>query len=193
MKKTIAILGSTGSIGKTTLNIIKKDINKFEIILLTTNSNLKELSKQIKLFKPKNVLINNKQKYIEFLNKYKNKKINILNDIKDLKKNKKKIDYTMCAISGLEGLSPTLKLIPLSKKIAIANKESIICGWSLIQKKFKKFNTIFLPIDSEHFSIWSLMKSENIKSVDKIFITASGGPFLKTPKEKWLIYLRLKH
>ena len=185
MKKTIAILGSTGSIGKTTLNIIKKDINKFEIILLTTNSNLKELSKQIKLFKPKNVLINNKQKYIEFLNKYKNKKINILNDIKDLKKRiKKKIDYTMCAISGLEGLSPTLKLIPLSKKIAIANKESIICGWSLIQKNLKKFNTIFLPIDSEHFSIWSLMKSENIKSVDKIFITASGGPFLKTPKRK---------
>ena len=185
MKKTIAILGSTGSIGKTTLNIIRKDINKFEIILLTTNSNLKELSKQIKLFKPKNVLINNKQKYIEFLNKYKNKKINILNDIKDLKKRiKKKIDYTMCAISGLEGLSPTLKLIPLSKKIAIANKESIICGWSLIQKNLKKFNTIFLPIDSEHFSIWSLMKSENIKSVDKIFITASGGPFLKTPKRK---------
>ena len=185
MKKTIAILGSTGSIGKTTLNIIKKDTNKFEIILLTTNSNLKELSKQIKLFKPKNVLINNKQKYIEFLNKYKNKKINILNDIKDLKKKiKKKIDYTMCAISGLEGLSPTLKLIPLSKKIAIANKESIICGWSLIQKNLKKFNTIFLPIDSEHFSIWSLMKSENIKSVDKIFITASGGPFLKTPKRK---------
>ena len=185
MKKTIAILGSTGSIGKTTLNIIRKDINKFEIILLTTNSNLKELSKQIKLFKPKNLLINNKQKYIEFLNKYKNKKINILNDIKDLKKRiKKKIDYTMCAISGLEGLSPTLKLIPLSKKIAIANKESIICGWSLIQKNLKKFNTIFLPIDSEHFSIWSLMKSENIKSVDKIFITASGGPFLKTPKRK---------
>ena len=90
----------------------------------------------------------------------------------------------MCAISGLEGLSPTLKLIPLSKKIAIANKESIICGWSLIQKNLKKFNTIFLPIDSEHFSIWSLMKSENIKSVDKIFITASGGPFLKTPKRK---------
>ena len=185
MKKTIAILGSTGSIGKTTLNIIKKDTNKFEIILLTTNSNLKELSKQIKLFKPKNVLIHNKQKYIEFLNKYKIKKINILNDIKDLKKKiKKKVDYTMCAISGLEGLSPTLKLIPLSKKIAIANKESIICGWSLIQKNLKKFNTIFLPIDSEHFSIWSLMKSENIKSVDKIFITASGGPFLKTPKRK---------
>ena len=185
MKKTIAILGSTGSIGKTTLNIIRKDTNKFEIILLTTNSNLKELSKQIKLFKPKNVLIHNKQKYIEFLNKYKIKKINILNDIKDLKKKiKKKVDYTMCAISGLEGLSPTLKLIPLSKKIAIANKESIICGWSLIQKNLKKFNTIFLPIDSEHFSIWSLMKSENIKSVDKIFITASGGPFLKTPKRK---------
>ncbi len=187
MKKKIAILGSTGSIGKTTLNIIKKDRNKFTIILLTTNSNLKELSKQIKLFKPKNVLINDKQKYFEFLNKNKNKKINILNNIEDIKKKiKNKIDYTMCAISGLEGLSPTLKLIPLSKKIAIANKESIICGWSLIQKNLKKFNTIFLPIDSEHFSIWSLMKSENIKSVDKIFITASGGPFLKMSKRKMI-------
>ena len=185
MKKKIAILGSTGSIGKTTLDIIKKDRNKFTIILLTTNSNLKELSKQIKLFKPKNVLINDKQKYFEFLNRNKNKKINILNNIADIKKKiKKKIDYTMCAISGLEGLYPTLKLIPLSKKIAIANKESIICGWSLIQKNLKRFNTIFLPIDSEHFSIWSLLKSESIKSVDKIFITASGGPFLKMSKKK---------
>ena len=111
MKKTIAILGSTGSIGKTTLNIIRKDINKFEIILLTTNSNLKELSKQIKLFKPKNVLIHNKQKYIEFLNKYKIKKINILNDIKDLKKKNKKKSrlYYVCYI-WLRRFKPNSKI-----------------------------------------------------------------------------------
>mgnify|MGYP006091803435 FL=1 len=185
MKKKIIILGSTGSIGKTTLKIIKKDIKNFEIVLLTTNNNIKELSVQIKNLKPKNVLIFDKKKYFYFMKNNSNKKINIFNNIDDFKKNnKKKIDYTMCAISGLDGLQPTLSLISLSKKIAIANKESIICGWNLIEKNLKKYKTTFLPVDSEHFSIWSLINKNKKELIDKIFITASGGPFLKLPKSK---------
>ena len=185
MKKKIIILGSTGSIGKTTLKIIKKDIKNFEIVLLTTNNNIKELSVQINNLKPKNVLIFDKKKYFYFMKNNSNKKINIFNNIDDFKKNnKKKIDYTMCAISGLDGLQPTLSLISLSKKIAIANKESIICGWNMIEKNLKKYKTTFLPVDSEHFSIWSLINKNKKELIDKIFITASGGPFLKLPKSK---------
>ena len=183
MRKKIVILGSTGSIGKTTLNIIKKDIKNFEIVLLTTNNNIKELSKQINIYKPKNVLIFDKKKYLLFTNLNSNKKMNIFNNVDDFKKkNPKKVDYTMCAISGLEGLNPILNLISLSKKIAIANKESIICGWNLIENKLKKYKTIFLPVDSEHFSIWSLINKNKTELIDKIFITASGGPFLKLSK-----------
>ena len=84
----------------------------------------------------------------------------------------------MCSISGLSGLEPTINSISITKNIAIANKESIICGWDLIEKNLLKYKTNFIPVDSEHFSIWSLMQNEPIKSVEKIIITASGGPFL---------------
>ena len=86
----------------------------------------------------------------------------------------------MAAISGLDGFESTLESIEITKKIAIANKESIICGWNLIKKRLKKFNTKFIPVDSEHFSIWSLLNNTNSSNQDikKIYITASGGPFL---------------
>jgi len=177
MKKKIAILGSTGSIGKTTIEIVKKDKKNFDVILLTTNNNLKEITKQIIDLKPKNLVINNKKNYLKLKNKF--KKINIFNNF-DLffKKFNKKIDYTMSAISGLSGLQPTLDIIKYTKNVAIANKESIICAWNLIEKELKKNNTKFIPVDSEHFSIWHLLKNEKIQTVEEIIITASGGPFL---------------
>ena len=87
----------------------------------------------------------------------------------------------MCAISGISGLEPLIDIIKITKNLAIANKESIICGWNLIQKKIVKYNVKFIPIDSEHFSIQSLIKNNKNMEIDTIFITASGGPFLKTP------------
>ena len=83
----------------------------------------------------------------------------------------------MSAISGIDGLKPTIDIIKFSKKIAIANKESIICGWSLIDKNIKKFKSQFIPIDSEHFSIWSLMENTKNSNIEKVYLTASGGPF----------------
>ena len=180
MKKKIAILGSTGSIGKSTFEILKTDKNNFDIILLTTNNNYKEILKQTKEFKVKNLVINNKKYYIYLKRKFKNKKINIYNNFETFNKNfNQRVDYTMCAISGLAGLKPTLDSIKFSKKIAIANKESLICAWSLIQKKILKYKTKFIPIDSEHFSIWSLLNGSNNSNIEEIIITASGGPFLK--------------
>ena len=175
--KKIIILGSTGSIGKQTLDILKRDKKNFEVILLSTDKNIDLLLKQIKTFNVKNVIVSNPKK--NKILKKKLKKINIFSDFENIdKKIKGKADYTMSAISGLEGLSPTLKIIKKTKRIAIANKESIICGWGLIQKELKKYRTEFIPVDSEHFSIWSVIKDHDRSDIEKIILTASGGPFL---------------
>ena len=90
----------------------------------------------------------------------------------------------MSAITGLAGLEPTIDIIKFTKVIAIANKESIICAWNLIKKELKKNNAKFIPVDSEHFSIWNLLNEKNNTMIKQIIITASGGPFLKIPKKK---------
>ena len=182
MKKKIAIIGSTGSIGRTTLNIIKKDKGNFEILFLSTNKNINVIYNQAKKFKVKNLIVVSKPHFLTLKKKINNNKFNIYNDFSCFKKIcKTKLDYTMSAISGLDGLKPTYDIIKHTKKIAIANKETIICSWNLIQKKLRVHKTKFIPIDSEHYSIWSLLNGFNSKNVEKIYITASGGPFLKTP------------
>tara|TARA_Y100001970_G_scaffold259480_1_gene340484 strand:+ start:8250 stop:9428 length:1179 start_codon:yes stop_codon:yes gene_type:complete len=186
MKKNIAILGSTGSIGKTTVQIISNEKKSFNVILLTTNKNYSEILKQISKLKPKNLVINNFYYFNKIKKKFKKSKLKIFNNLDDfLKNNKLKIDYTMCAISGIEGLNPILNIIKHSKKVAIANKESIICGWNLINKELKKYNTQFIPVDSEHFSINALLSNNEIDDVEEIIITASGGPLLNFPLKKF--------
>ena len=184
-KQKIAILGSTGSIGKSLLKIIHRDKNNFDILLLTANKNYLELLKQTKIFSVKNVIIKDRECYEKFKKINKNKNLKIFNNYNHLSSIfKKKADYSMSAIIGLEGLDPTLKIIKYSKKIAIANKESIICGWNLLKKKIKKYKTIFIPVDSEHFSIWYALQNTNIMNINKIFITASGGPLLRLSEKK---------
>ena len=185
MKKKIAILGSTGSIGKCLVNIIKKDKRNFEIILLSADQNYKELLKQAKFFKVKNLIITNENSYNKIKKNKLSKNINIYNDFDNFKKIfKKKIDYTMCSISGIQGLKPTIEIIKHSKRIAIANKEAIICGWDLIEKRLNQHKTEFVPVDSEHFSIWYAIQNTEKNLIDKIYLTASGGPFLdKTTKK----------
>ena len=178
--KKIVILGSTGSIGSSLLNIIKKDKSKFKIELLTINKNYKKLLKQIKIFNVQNIIVTDMKSYLitkKLLNK---KNINIYQNFESIKKilKNKKVDYVMSAISGFEGLKPTLDIIEFTKTIAIANKESIICGWNLIQNAALKFKTKIIPIDSEHFSIMKLLENQKIENVKKIYLTASGGPFL---------------
>ena len=183
MKKKVAILGSTGSIGKSTVSIISKNKKNFEVVLLSTNKNLKELSKQTKKIKPKFIIISDYRSYIKFKKLNRDKNLKIFNNYNSIKKIfRKKIDYTMSAISSFDGLKPTLDIISFTKIIAIANKESLICGWNLIKNKIQRHKTQFIPIDSEHFSIWSLIRNDNVE-IDKIYITASGGPFLKKSKK----------
>jgi len=198
MKKKIVLLGSTGSIGKSFLDILKKDLNNCDILLLSANRNVKELLKQLKIFKVRNIVITERKSFLKIKKILKDKKINVYNDFNSIHKifKNKKADYILNAISGLDGLSPTLKIIRFTKNIAIANKESIICGWSLIKKELDKFKVKFIPVDSEHFSIWSLINDAKNINIEKVFITASGGPFNKFPLSKFkkiTIKQALKH
>ena len=186
--KRIAIFGSTGSIGTSLLKIIKDDKKNFRIELLTANKNYKKLIKQAKFFNVKNLVITDNNSFIIVTKLLKNTKIKVFKNFDSLNKIfdiDKKIDYSMCAISGFEGLKPTLDIIRYTKNIAIANKESIICGWNLIKKDLKKYKTNFIPVDSEHFSIWSLLNNGKKTNLEKIYITASGGPFRTLPLNKF--------
>ncbi len=186
MKKKIAILGSTSSIGKSLLNIIKKDKKKFKIELLTANTNYKDLINQAKQFNVKNLVITDLKSFEKSIKFYKGKKINIFRNFENLKSIlPKKVDYVMSAISGIGGLLPTYKIIKHTKLIAIANKEAIVCGWPVIKNELKKNNTKFIPVDSEHFSIFSLLNDKNKNNIEKIYITASGGPFINLPRNKF--------
>ena len=177
MKKKICILGSTGSIGKSTLEIISKNKKDFDVVLLSGNNNVKLLIAQAKKYKPRYIYSNNLY-FKENLKIFcKNNNINLIDDLSLLKKIK--FDITVAAISGIAGLVPTINIIKFSKKILIANKESIICGWKFILKELKKYHCYFTPIDSEHFSILNLIENKNINTVKYIYLTASGGPFFE--------------
>ena len=183
MKKKIAILGSTGSIGRSTLEVIKKDKKNFDVILLTAENNYKKIIEQAKQFKARNVLIKNKKFYLKVKNSLKKTKV-YTGDISIKKIIRGKVDYTMSAIVGIAGLQPTVDAVQVSKVVAIANKETIICGWEILSRYIKKHKTKILPVDSEHFSIMELTKNVSNEEVEEIIITASGGPFLNLPKNK---------
>jgi len=182
MKKNISILGSTGSVGLSTLKIIERKKEYFRIILLAANNNYKLICKQIKKYGPKYFIINNLRVYEKVKKKFENKKIKILHDFKQL--NLRKLDISVAAIPGIAGLEPTLMFIKYSKKILIANKESVICGWHLMKKIATKNKTTIIPVDSEHYSIFKLIKHLQQKEIEKIYITASGGPFLNYKKQQ---------
>ena len=182
MKQNISILGSTGSVGLSTLKIIDKKKNFFRIILLAANNNYKLICDQIKKYKPEYFIINNLKVYLKVKNKFKNKQVKIFNNFKKIKL--KKLDLSVAAIPGIAGLEPTLLFIKLSKKILIANKESIICGWPLMKKLAYSNKTKIIPVDSEHYAIFKLIQNLNQNEIEKIFITASGGPFLYYKKHE---------
>ena len=185
MKKKIVILGSTGSIGRSTLEVIRKDKKNFDVVLLTANNNFTKLIQQAKEFKVKNVLIKNEKFYLKVKSSLKKTKTRVYSGDASINKIiSRKIDLTMSAIVGLAGLQPTVDAIKVSKTVALANKETIICGWHFLSKLKKKYKTEILPVDSEHFSIMELTKNVTDDEIEEIIITASGGPFLRVPRNK---------
>lgn len=176
MKKKICILGSTGNIGQLTLRIVEENKKDFRVLLISANKNHRLLLSQAKKFNPKYIFSTNDH-LIEKINNFcKKKRITIIKDIKLINK-KDRFDISVCAISGMAGLVPTIDIVKHSKEIAIANKESIICGWKFIKRKLLKYNCKFIPLDSEHFSIYNLIQNKDKKTISEICLTASGGPF----------------
>ncbi len=183
MKKKIIILGSTGSLGKATLDIISFYKKNFNIELLVANRNFKILYNQIIKFKPKYVYLADKN-YSKRLNLLlKKNKTKIISNFDEINKKISRSDIMMSSITGFDGLKYNLSLIKKAKKILFANKESIICGWNLIKKEMTKYKSSYLPIDSEHFAISELIKNKDFKKIRNITITASGGPFLNFDKK----------
>ena len=173
--KKVAVLGSTGSVGRQTLDIIRKFKNEFSIKLLAASKVSDELKKQIDEFKPDYV-------YVENLNgnlSLKNTQILTGKDGIEFYSSLD-IDLFINAISGINGIYPTYCILKNNKKLATANKEAIICLGEILKDKYCQI----LPIDSEHSAIFQLLEKANKKSIDKIIITSSGGPFFKYSKEQ---------
>ena len=183
MKRKISILGSTGSIGLTTLKIIDKKKSFFKPYIFLANKNFKLIKKQIFKYKPTYFIINDENTYIKVSKYFKKNKIKIFKNLDELKIKRTK-NITVSAIPGIAGLRPTLQSIKLSSKVLLANKEAIICGWDLILKESKKYKTKLIPVDSEHYSVLKLLENQNLDEIKKIYLTASGGPFLSYEPSK---------
>lgn len=197
-KKRIAILGSTGSVGQSTLSVIRQFPDKFLVEALSTCNNTTLLSEQINKFNPKNVVIVNETKKIK--NNFLNTKIYFGKD--NLKKivTSKNIDLVVIAISGAAALIPLIEAIKHKKTIALANKESLVMAGHIVIKMAKENNVKIIPIDSEQSAIWQCLEGNNKKDISKIYLTASGGPlnnvslknFMNLSKNKILNHPRWK-
>ena len=187
-KIKIAILGSTGSIGKVSLNVISKYKYLFDIQLLVCNTNYETILVQISKFFPRYVYVEN-DRVRERLKAIKFKKTIIIDNMKIFfnKYNKNsKLDKTILGISSFDGLSYAFNFLKYTKELLIANKESIICGGNLLLKKASQNNCKILSIDSEHYCISQTISNDDKSNIDSIYLTASGGPFLNKPKSFYM-------
>ena len=177
--KKIAILGSTGSIGTQTLEVINNNKNIFKVELLTANSNFKLLANQANKFNPKVVIINDVTWVDELSKLIKNPKIEILHGTESLNNFSKycDIDLVVTAVVGKSGLLPTINAINNNVDIALANKETLVVAGRQILDLLKKSKSKLLPVDSEHSAIFQCLNGEKKSNLEKIILTASGGPF----------------
>ena len=179
MKKGIAILGSTGSIGTQTLEVVSEHKNLFSIEVLTANNNCDLLIKQAKKYKPNAVVIVNQAKYDKVNSELSKLGIKVYAGQKSLEQiiESEEINIVLTALVGYSGLIPTINAIKLGKKIALANKETLVVAGDLITKLSKEYNAPIYPVDSEHSAIFQCLVGENNNAIEKIYLTASGGPF----------------
>lgn len=177
MKKRVSIFGSTGSIGTSTLNVIRNNQNLFEVVTLVAGSNIERLIEQINEFNPKHVYIKSEDNSKILKEKYPNLDIyHGENGMKDISK-LTDFDISVSALVGISGLEPTYNMIKNGKTVALANKEVLVTGGKLIMETAKKYNATLLTVDSEHSAIMQCLNGEQNNKIDKILLTASGGPF----------------
>src|SRR3989338_6191632 len=181
--KHISILGSTGSIGTQTLEIVRQFPDEFKIVGLTANKNSELLLKQIKEFKPKAAAIMDKSKVDDLLNF---SSCQVYSGIEGLNKiaTMQEADAVINSLVGSIGVEPTYNAIRAKKNVALANKETLVAAGSIIMDEVKKNNVNLMPIDSEHSAIFQCLNGEKINEVEKITLTCSGGPFKNLTKEQ---------
>lgn len=184
--KTINILGSTGVVGRYTVDLILKHKEEFgyKVKSITGHKNYKLLAEQVKLLNPEIVAIGDEKFYEDLKNEIGNSDVKILAGREGvLEAASVPSDWVMSAIVGVAALEPTMLAIKNSKTIALANKESIVCSGKLMLAEAEKHGTTILPVDSEHNAIFQVLEDQNKDKIEKLFITASGGPFLNKPIE----------
>ena len=185
-KRQIAILGSTGSIGTQALEVISEHSNLFEVEVLTANNNSALLIEQAKKFKPNTVVITNEEKYKEVDAALFDLGIKVFAGAQSLEEvvEGENIDIVLTALVGYSGLNPTIRAIKAKKNIALANKETLVVAGDLITKLCQEYNVQIYPVDSEHSAIFQCLVGEVYNPIEKIYLTASGGPFRGWAKEK---------
>lgn len=179
--KKITILGSTGSIGLSALDVIEKNPQRFQVEALTAGRNIKLLRKQIEKFKPKVVAVSNKETALRLRASLTNSnKVKVLYGEEGLKEvaSFSSSDMVISAIAGSAGLIPTLAAIEAGKDIALANKETMVMAGEIVTGKAVKNRVKIIPVDSEHSAIFQCLEGQNRKNLRRIVLTASGGPFL---------------
>lgn len=186
MKKKIAILGSTGSIGTQTLDVIAEHSDLYEARVLTAGSNASKLIAQARQFAPDAVVIANEAKYAEVRDALADTDVKVYAGAKALREvvTMPSVDVVVSALVGFAGLEPTLAAIMACKTIALANKETLVVGGQLVQSLAARYKVAILPVDSEHSAIFQCLAGEGNNEIDKIILTASGGPFRKFTREQ---------
>ncbi|WP_018589456.1 1-deoxy-D-xylulose-5-phosphate reductoisomerase [Terrisporobacter glycolicus] len=185
--KKITILGSTGSIGTQTLDVVRKNKDKFEVVAISANSSVDLLLEQILEFNPKYVAVYNEESANKLKNMIPNNiYIEVLSSMEGLVRicELKEVDIVLTAVVGMIGLVPTMAAIKAKKTIALANKETLVTAGEIVMEEAKKNNVDILPVDSEHSAIFQCLNGERKKDVEKIILTASGGPFRGKNKEE---------
>ena len=185
-KRTIAILGSTGSIGTQTLQVVEEHPDKFEVYAITANTRVDELIEQARKFLPEAVVIADESKYPKLKEALADLPIKVYGGYESICQivESKPIDVVVTAMVGFSGLRPTINAIKAGKAIALANKETMVVAGELINELAMKYQTPILPVDSEHSAIFQCLAGEMHNKVEKLILTASGGPFRTFTKEQ---------
>lgn len=185
VKKKVFILGSTGSIGVSALDVIRLHQDSFDVVGLTANRNVDLLLQQVEEFKPLHVVIRD-EKLVDDLKSKLPSNVILLTGEQGLISGTREADYDilLSALVGFAGLNPTIEGIKRGKRIALANKETLVVAGEIITKLAKEYSSEIIPVDSEHSAIFQCLVGENEKEIEKLILTASGGPFFrKTLKE----------
>lgn len=184
----VAILGSTGSIGRSCLEVIERLSHRFRVLGLAAGRNTGLLEKQVERFKPEVVSVERKEEAEALKEKFRRSSLRVTysqegaEEVAGLKEN----DIVVSAITGISGLRPTLAALKAGKKIALANKESMVVAGLLIRKTVQEFGSQVIPVDSEHSGVFQCLTKEKLENVRKVILTASGGPFFRSTSQEMM-------